>query len=519
MSCLEVDFYADRIIFRMMQFLCLIIIIVLSGNGFINSADESISHEDHILQPGSQREASLSMPDNTGPLNLSIEDAILMALENNRSLRIEKMNPDIIQTYEQQEKAVFDPYLTAGYSYFSNKGDDDTENRAGGDIAIESFLPTGTSISLSFNTQRDWAELYSDNHASTLGLTVTQSLLRGSGSGYNLASVHQAGLDTLSSRYELKGYTEELVANVEKSYWNLALAKRNLEIYQHSMDLAVQQLNEVEERINVGKLAEIELAAAKAEVALRREALINAQSSLEKSKLRLLLLLNPDEANIWITDIQLKDVPEVPEIILDDIEQHNAVALKMRSDLNQALLSIKKGELEIAKTKNGLLPKLDLFISFGKTGYSDSFSGSVENIDNDNYSYNAAISFEFPFGNRNASARHKRAVYSNEQAKEALENLSQLIELDIRLAYIEVNRAYQQISATVATKQSQEEKFRAEVEKFRVGRSTALLVAQAQRDLVNAEISEVEAIVNYLNALVELFRIEGSLLERRGIKL
>ena len=45
----------------------------------------------------------------------------------------------------------------------------------------------------------------------------------------------------------------------------------------------------------------------------------------------------------------------------------------------------------------------------------------------------------------------------------------------------------------------------------------ALLVARAQRDFVTSQITEIEAAITYLKALIELYRLEGSLLERRGI--
>jgi outer membrane protein TolC len=51
-----------------------------------------------------------------------------------------------------------------------------------------------------------------------------------------------------------------------------------------------------------------------------------------------------------------------------------------------------------------------------------------------------------------------------------------------------------------------------------VGRSTAFLVSQAQRDLLSSQIAEVRAVANYLKALVALYTLEGSLLERRGIE-
>jgi outer membrane protein len=87
----------------------------------------------------------------------------------------------------------------------------------------------------------------------------------------------------------------------------------------------------------------------------------------------------------------------------------------------------------------------------------------------------------------------------------------------VRKAYIDVNRTRQQIAASTATRQFQEEKNRIETEKFRVGRSTSFLVAQAQRDLLSSRIAEVKAVVDYLKALTDLFRMDGSLLARRGL--
>ena len=462
-----------------------------------------------------------------GPLEIAVADAILLALENNRALHVQRLTPSISATYEEQERARFDPSLGAELSASRERAraesrttgtmTDTTSSRTGASAGITKFLPTGTELSVGLATDRDWSDLYSDQHATRLGLTVTQALLRGAGLDVNLASVRQARLDTLSSQYELRGFAEHLVAEVETTYWNYALAPRQIEIFEQSLDLAEQQLSETQERINVGKLAETELAAAQAEVALRREALINARSNLATIRLRLLRLLNPPAGALWTREIVLKNLPAGPDVKLDEVESHAAVALRMRPDLNQARLSVQRGELEVVKTKNGLLPEMGLFIGLGKTGYADSFAGSVEEIGGKTYGISAGIGFEFPIGNRDAASRHRRAALTRKQAEEALDNLAQLAELDVRSAYIEVSRASEQIAATAATRRFQEEKFRAETEKFRVGKSTSLLVAQTQRDLVDSQISEIQAIVNYLNSLVELFRLEGSLLERRGI--
>lgn len=124
----------------------------------------------------------------------------------------------------------------------------------------------------------------------------------------------------------------------------------------------------------------------------------------------------------------------------------------------------------MVRTKNGLLPRLDLFIALGKTGFADAFTSSIEAIDGPTYDVSAGLLFEFPVGNREARALHRGALATREQARRSLENLAQLISLDVRTAYVEARRAREQIEASAATRALQEEVVRAEQAKFRVGK-------------------------------------------------
>ncbi len=462
-----------------------------------------------------------------GPIAVTVQEAILIALENNRSLQVERLNPKILHTFEDEERAVFDPVLTGGLSGSRERGElrsgttglitDSRTSNTAAELGIFQFFPTGTEIVIDLSTERTWSNRYSDQHATRAGLTVTQALLSGVGLDTNLASLRQARLDTLSSQYELRGFAESLIALAEQTYWDYALAQQQIEIVAVSLELAEQQLGETEERIKIGVLAEIELAAAKAEIALRRVALIDARNTLATTRLRLLRLLNPPGRDLWDREIILRDRPVVPDVILDEVESHVEVALVWRPDLNQARLGVKRGDLEIVKTRNGLLPVMDLFITLGKTGYADSFGSSVSDIDGNGYDISGELILAYPLFNRGAKARHHRAMLSRSQAMEAVDNLAQLIEVDVRTAYIEVGRAKEQVVATAAARRLQEEKLRSETEKFRVGKSTAFLVAAAQRDLLTTQISEIQAVVDYLKALVDLYRLDGSLLERLHI--
>jgi outer membrane protein len=463
-----------------------------------------------------------------GPLRLTIVEAILLCLENNRALVVERLNPDIQKTFEDEQRSVFDPQtqaeLSAGrvdakrQTSSSNQLENFSTDTVDGAISLEEFFPTGTTVSVEGRTLMTDSLLYQDKfYATRFGMTVNQALLKGFGSEVNLARLRQARLDTRLSEYELRGFTEVLVAEVERTYWDYALARRQIEIFEESLKVARQQLSETQELIAVGRLAEAELPAVQAEVAAQEQGLINARSNMESIRLQLLRLLNPPGAGLWKREVDLIHQPILPEIKLEDVEQYVALSMRMRPVLNQARLSMLRDDLELVRTKNGLLPLLDLFVNLGKSGYANSFHDSLSDLNGGNYDVLGGVRFQYPLWNRQAKASHQRAQLSREQSEKALVNLAQLVEVDVRTAYIEVNRSKQQITASTATRRFDEEKLRIETEKFRVGKSTSFLVAQAQRDLLVSRIAEVQALANYLKALVDLYQQDGSLLERRGI--
>jgi outer membrane protein TolC len=457
-----------------------------------------------------------------GPGTLRVADAVIMALSRNRALSVERLTPDIRRTAESEERAAFDPVLAADGFVQPEAGgtltSTSTVDRAGGGATVRERLPTGTDLAAGLRTEREKAGGDADpTYGTTAELGVTQALLQGRPVAVNLARLRQARLDTAISEYELRGVTETLVADVETTYWDVVLAERRVGIVETSLDFAERQLREIEQRIRVGSLPETERAAAQAETALRREVLINARGGVATARLRLLRLVDPDALASRRRDLVLADGPVTPRETADPVEQHVKLALRRRPDMNQARLAIARGDLEVVRTRNGLLPKLDVFVTLGQTAYANSFDDSARDLDGNDLNVNAGLRFELPFGNRAARARHGRAVLSREQSDEALRNLADLVRVDVETAHIDVLRTREQIDATATTRQFQEEKVRAEQAKFKVGRSTALLVAQTERDLVLSQLAEIESVVRHLQAFVALFRLDGSILERRGI--
>jgi len=468
-----------------------------------------------------------SLPPESGPLKLSLEGAVMLALRNNPSLRAEQLSPAIAGTFEEVERARFDPVLFASGAYARERTQEvsratgtsfETEGAEGGVAAgVAKEFPTGTRVEGGVAYDRSYSDRTPDQHDVRGFVSLTQALLRGRGTAVNMVRVEQAHLESQISEEELRGFVLSLVAETERTSWDLVQATQQIGIFEGSLRLAERQLAEGEARVQVGAVAETELVAMRAEVAVRKQALIGARARQDRLRMDLLRLTSPGGA--WGREVDVGDDPRVKPVPLEPVEDHVALGIRSRPELAEAKLRLEQGRLEIVRTKNGLLPVLDFFVAYGKTGFAGSFAGSIDSLDEPTYDLSFGLAFERPFGNREKRALHERATLTNEQVRLSIENLTDLVEWDVQTAYIEVRRAEQQIEASAATVALQEEVARVEEEKFRVGKSTGLLIAQAQRDLLVSQIAHVDAIVDYRKALIALYRMDGSLLERRGVLL
>lgn len=462
-------------------------------------------------------------------LSLTIEQAALMTLQNNRDLKVNQLNPALAGTFADIERGEFDPEWFAEWRYYKEKATE--TSRATGEqfgvkgtevetvVGLRQKLPTGTTLEAAVSHERDKSNRAPDQQTARMGVTITQALLRGFGPAVNLAAIRQADLGVSASLYELRAYVEGLLADSEIAYWQYVLAEREIAIFESSLAVVKQQRDEIEQKIEVGLLPRTEAAAARAEVAVHEQSLIDARSLLAERRLRLLRKIGPGSADCFDLKIKALSDPFLPARPLGDPADRILLADQSRPDLNEARLRLLQNRLEIVVTANGVLPRLDFFVDLGRTGFADNFSQSFDQLDGNTYDYAAGVSLSGLIGNRAARARDYAARISYRQAAEAVTNLRQMIELEVRLAVNEVERAREQIAAGRATRQLEEEKLQAEIERFEVGAGTSLLVAQAQRDLLISRIAEVRSIIHYRIALVKLYLAEGSLLERRGVRV
>lgn len=460
-------------------------------------------------------------------IEITLTDAINSSVNNNLALQLEKFNPEIRQAAVQEARAKFDGRISA-YANMSDRAAETVfqqgnvgstkRNQSEVGLELENTHPNGSVTSVELATSRNRTHQSPNQFATSLRATLRQPLKRGAGREVNLVSIKRAELDLLWSEHELRAFVLNLVAQSENRYWQSYLALEEVEIVKESLRLAHRQYQDTMRRIEAGSIPESEEAAVAAELAMRQEDLINAESRAMTTNVELLRVMNPHANNFWRLSPILTQKPETGVDQPGTLNEHIALALELRPEIAQARLQVERDELEVIQTRNGTLPRLDFFVTLGKTGYANSFGGSNPRTGlSGNYDASTGLIYDVTPRRRANRAQEQRAELNLALRNKALLNMKQLIKEDVIKAFVEVNRAYRQIEATRATMKHQREKLRMEEVRFSVGKTTSFQVAQAQRDLTAAMLSEAKAVTGYINSLVGLYRADGTLLDRRGI--
>ncbi len=468
----------------------------------------------------------------TQPLVLC--DAVVRSLEHNTDLAVSRFAPKIQKEQILGSKGAFDAILNAGVNH-SRMTSQTTANPASlpagspavavsreslADFSITKPWATGTQTGIEISTIKNVSSIGPDFYDSKVIFSIRQSLLRGMRPAVNLARIHEAQNNYKSSLYKLRADTINVVSRVETTYWNLALAYELLEVQKFSLDLAKRQLDRTQAFVDVGKVSPLELTSAKAELASRRQNFIDAKTNLQKTALDMLALIEPEigENNRTVLPFPA-DQARLPTLAGADGESLE-LAMKNRPDLFQAYLDLENGKLEVIRTKDGVLPQLDLVGSYGLTGLGTNFQKSRDAVeDRDFDQYSVGLQFQVPIPNRTARGGFRAATQTRQQLDAAIKNLTLKVKTSVLQGRIDLANGLASVEAARATVALEEENLRNQEEKWKNGLATSLDVIQAQRDLVNSKDQLLIRIANALISEINLYVQEGTLLEVRGIQV
>ncbi|HJV64817.1 MAG TPA: TolC family protein [Geomonas sp.] len=455
------------------------------------------------------------------PINLTLNDAIKIAFERNLDLKVELFNPAMSEADIQKSLGIYDPLLNAGFNYSRTVSTDTYAfvpfhaDLFNGTAGVTQLLPTGGTIGASANSS--WASSNSLSYFTNGGsINVTQPLLRNRGRAITELNINVARFGKEGALERFRSKLSDTVAQVRNDYFKLYNLRENLAVQGEAQVLANKILEETRGRVKAGVLPAMEILSAEFGAATREKAVLDAERAVKDQTdvLRLELQLDPNR-ELVIVDQPTKEMLAVAEgeAVTD--------ALRNRPELAAQRTTIKINDLQQRVARNRTLPDLSLTGNFGSVGYAKSFFHSVDNAVSFDGGplWGVGLQFNYPIGNRAAENDYIRSKLTLEQSQALLHSQESGVINDVKAAIRLLQTSYLQLDVTSRGRAYAEERLRAFRKKNEVGMATTKDVIDVENDLVTAQGNQIQALVDYNNAITNLWHATGLLLDKQGIKV
>jgi outer membrane protein len=421
-------------------------------------------------------------------------------------------------------------------------------NKTANFSVAQNFL-TGTTGTLTYsnlnedqNALRNFVNPFT---TSSMDLNITQHLLQGRGLATNNRPIRIAKNNLKVNDLVFEQQVINTVANVVQLYWILVSAIENVEVAQQAVKYSQRLLDDNQKQVAVGTLAPVEVTRARAELAADNGALITAQTTVLQQEIVLKNALSrngvasPELASAHVVPTDQIRIPEVEPV--EPTEQLVERAFAQRPEVKEARIQIDSARINIEGVRANMLPQIDAVADLRNnalSGFPNSLPGAagvvalpppalVGGYSNalsqlffrDFPNYSVGVTMTIPLRNRAAEANMATAQVNLRMTEQSVQRLENLIRLDVQNALIALQQA--RIKHDVAAEQVtlEEELLDAENKKLSIGTSTPELVILVQRDLANAQLSEVQALTAYGLAKVQLDQSVGSVLPTNHIEI
>ncbi|MFB3904594.1 MAG: TolC family protein [Acidobacteriota bacterium] len=503
-------------------------------------------------------------------LELSMKDAIRLALTNNLDIAIEDFNEDLNRQKVISNRGFYDPKLNFTIGYGATESPATTILDAGQGVPISTSntftlnssisqnVPLGGALVVSFNNQRSYRNnvfsTINPNFGSGFRLEFTQPLWRGF---RETATEHQLKLVNLDSKIsdtQFQDTVSRIVQQVQNQYWDLVFAIENHETGRQSMELAIIQHKNNQKRVEIGVMAPIEITKSRAEVARREQQMIQSEVRIIEAQNGLKRLLAPDpKATIWGLNVLPTDRPTERQVALTMDEAINR-ALERRPELEQIRLEMQKNEVDRKFAKNTSRPEFRLRANMtsnataGKAltrdrvdmdgdGFPETPVGPYyEDLNNPfrgNFGKSMTSAFKFDYVNygvyldvemplwrdRTNEAALAQLAINERRLNSQMKNQQQLVMVDVRNAYQGMQTQKKALEAAQVSRQLAEEQLAGENKRFEAGLSTNFEVLTYQNQLADARVQEIQALINLEKAITALQRSMYTIIDDQDIVL
>lgn len=489
-----------------------------------------------ISQPGSS----------TGTLReLRLEEAVAIALEKNLDIQVARLEPQSVDFLVAGFRNTYRPSVTSTiglrdqYQLPTSSLNGGTKVNNGTTTynfgLAQNVNKFGGSYTVNWSNQRvetsNTFSTFNPSFTTNLVAAYSQPLLR----GFRIDNTRQQLLINLLnhdiSEESARATVTQTLANVRNAYWDLVFAHSAVEVAQRATELADKLVVDNQARVEVGTLAPLDIVQAQAESATRRQNLAAAEATAQTAELTLKrFLVSGTDDPLWRQTIRPVDLPSLGPAP-SDIDGAIRRALAERTDVLSARKNLDSNDVTLRFFKNQSLPAVDLNASYGAQGLGGTAIVRTGPLGNqvvqeiipggygdalsllkarDYPTWNLNVTMSYPIGGNQANAQHARAQVQRTQAQTRLRALEVQIAAEVANAALTVQSNLKRVDAATAARELAMKRLEAEQSRFEVGMTTNFFVVQAQRDLRDAQNTELRALADYRKSLVNFERAQQS---------
>ncbi|MGO8818272.1 MAG: TolC family protein [Terriglobia bacterium] len=486
-----------------------------------------------------------------GKLRLSLHDAMLLLLEHNTEVHIDRLAVTDAEFDVERALATFDPAFTSSFN--SERSKESTDSQLQGASTLSDLeqqttfgytqtLQTGTNFNIGLSADKSSTNsiffFFDPAIFASLDFTVTQPLLRGNGRFVNRAPILIARRNVAQSTAQFEGQVSDSLYQLVQGYWTVVQARENMKIAQKSQDLAQASYDRDKRALELGALPPLDIYRSEAEVANRKVQVIQAQYQLKSMEDQFRRLLGADQdAEVRLLDLDLVENPEPSgELAGVDTKEAEATALAHRSEVDALRQQMAANDITIRLDHNSLLPNLSLSGLYQSNGLGgNQYDASVmppvlvsrgglgdalSQIGGFGYpTYGFTLSLNLPIKNHSAEANLGNAMVARRRTQYLAREQEENIALQVATAVHQLDQARISLNASRVAYDLSRKSLEAEERKYQLGAQTIFFVLQAQTVLASAEAAVLQAEISYQLALAAVDHATGMLLDHNRIEV
>ena len=458
-------------------------------------------------------------------LALTLAECRARALQRNLDLRVQLFAPSLADAAVGVEMAKFESSVYANYqrndqNLVANLQSNNAAATENGALGVTMPLATGGSIDLSGQTllaNTDYINVPGvQDTQGGLQFSISQPLLRGAGVEANTASIRVAKLSSQIADARTKLEAIRVLANLDRAYWNLYAATRELEVRQQQYELAIAQLELARRLVRAGQTAEVEVIRAESGVGSTLENIIVADNAVRLRQRDLKRIMNDPGLPLDSVTYVATTTPPSPVSLKFDPETMAVKAVDNRMEMLELELQLSIDANNVDLARNQSLPLFTVDYAYQYFGYGTGFEQAWTSMgDADQYTFKAAA--RIPLGNEAAKNRVQSAILTRLQRLATRDQRRLSIQQEVFNALDNLENAWRRILAARLETALAGRTYEAERRQFDVGLRTSIDVLNAATRLGDAQSREVRALASWQISLVDLAFATGTQLGQARI--